>query len=97
MGSVGDLLLSLERLDAGSLNGETERLQIRDALQKALRKIDKPDDIVQEHVNWYLTEISVVKSLIFAGVFGKWAEDGSEALSCTELARMTGADAVLLS
>lgn len=97
MGSIDDLLISLERLGDRSFDNETERLRLRDALHKALRQVDKPDEIVQEHVNWYLTEIAVVKSLIFAGVFEKWAENGTETMTCAELARITGADAMLLS
>lgn len=96
MVSQDDVLSLLEKLDAESFTNETDRLRVRDGLQKALRKISKPFEVIQEHVNWYFTEIAVVKSLIFAGVFEKWAQSGSEKLTCQELAELTGADAMLL-
>lgn len=97
MASHGDLVSLLDKLNAGSFTDETERLRIKDALQSALRRTSTPFEVSQEHVNWYLTEIAVVRSLIFAGVFQHWAQDGSEKLTCQELAKLTGADVVLLS
>lgn len=97
MGSQEDILSLLGRLDAKSFTDETERLHVRDGLQKALRKISKPFEVAQEHTNWYFTEIAVARALIFAGVFKHWAQSGSEKLTCQELAELTGADVVLLS
>ncbi|KAJ4410271.1 hypothetical protein N0V82_009291 [Gnomoniopsis sp. IMI 355080] len=96
MSLQNEILSSLEKLSADSFTDETDRLRVRDGLQKALRKISKPFEVIQEHVNWYFTEIAIVKSLLFAGVFEKWAESGSENLTCQELAKLTGADALLL-
>ncbi|KAJ4386459.1 hypothetical protein N0V93_009355 [Gnomoniopsis smithogilvyi] len=96
MGSQEDILSMLEKLNADTFIDETERLRVRDGLQKALRKISKPFEVSQEHVNWYFTEIAVVRALIFAGVFQKWAQNSSEKLTVQELAELTGADVVLL-
>lgn len=97
MGSQDDIVRMLENLKAGSFTDETERLRIRNALQIALRETSKPFEVIQEHVNLYFTEIAVVRALVFAGVFHQWAQNGSEKLTCQELAGLTGADVVLLS
>jgi hypothetical protein len=39
---------------------------------------------------------AAVKTLIDAGVFKKWAEAGGEAITCTKLAELTGADVLLI-
>lgn len=97
MASNDELLSLLDKLNAGSFTDEADRLRVKDALQRALRKTSTPFEVSQEHVNWYFTEIAVVRALIFAGVFQHWAQAGSEKLTCQELAKLTGADVVLLS
>lgn len=97
MASHNELVSLLDKLDAESFTDEAERLRIKDALQRALRKASTAFEVSQEHVNWYLTEIAVVRSLIFAGVFQHWAQNGSEKMTCQELAKLTGADVALLS
>lgn len=97
MASQNDLISLLDKLEAGSFTDEAERLRVKDALQRALRRTSTAFEVSQEHVNWYFTEIAVVRALIFAGVFKYWAQNGSEKLTCQELAKLTGADVVLLS
>lgn len=97
MASHNELVSLLDKLHAESFTDEAERLRIKDALQRALRRTSTAFEVSQEHVNWYLTEIAVVRSLIFAGVFQHWAQNGSEKMTCQELAKLTGADVVLLS
>lgn len=97
MGSQNDILSLLANLNAESFTDDTERCRVRDGLQKALRKTSSPFEVTQEHTNYWFTEIAIVRALMFAGVFQRWSQNGSEKLTCQELAELTGADVVLLS
>ncbi|CAJ2502620.1 Uu.00g100140.m01.CDS01 [Anthostomella pinea] len=90
------LLAALQGIDSGSYSNEAERVQARDALFNALRKVQSPWDIAWDH-NWVNTAVNAaIKTLIDAGVFTKWAEAGGEPITCTELAKLTGGDTILI-
>lgn len=97
MSLLEDVSSLLEKMNAESFADETERRRVKDGLHKAFRKASTPFEVIQDHLNWYFSEIAIVRALIFAGVFQHWARSGSNSLTCHELARMTGADVVLLS
>lgn len=96
MASADQLIANLEGLNLNSFANELERIRARDALFDALRRVQSPWDIVWDH-NWVngATNASV-KTLIEAGLFTKWAETGGSK-TATELARLTGADEILIS
>jgi hypothetical protein len=95
MSTVDHLVEGLETISTGTLPSEHERVRLRDALSKALAKIQTPWETIWNH-NWEgpVTQ-SCVRSLNYAGVFTHWAKDDSPK-SCAELAALTGADEVLL-
>lgn len=96
MKSLVNLLASLQGLDASSFTNETERVQARDALFEALRRIQSPWDIAWDHC-WVSPAVSAcVKTLIDVRVFQKWAEAGHGPITCPQLAELTGADGLLL-
>lgn len=97
MASADQLLASLQGIDANSFANEAERIRARDAMFEALRRIQSPWDIAWDH-NWVSGAINAaIKTLIDAGVFEKWAEAGVDPITCTKLAELTGADALLIS
>lgn len=96
MSSTDELLATLEGVETGSFTNETERVLVRDALHKALRKTQSPWDLAWEH-SWVYSAVSAsINTLVQAGVFTKWAEAGFEPITSAELAGLTGADVVLL-
>ncbi|ROV96260.1 hypothetical protein VMCG_07679 [Cytospora schulzeri] len=96
MASTDKLLVALEGIEADSFTNPMERIQIRDALFKALRKTQTPWDLAWEH-SWTNPAVSAcINTLIDVGVFTKWADAGHQPITCTELSELTGADAVLL-
>lgn len=96
MASADQFIASLQGIDAQSFANEAERIRARDAVFEALRRIQSPWDLAWEQ-NWAgpVTN-ATIKTLIDAGVFNKWAEAGGEPITCTRLAELTGADALLL-
>ena len=97
MASVESLRASLQGISANSFKTELERVQVRDALFEALRRVQSPWDIVWDHV-WVTGATNAsIKTLIEAGLFTKWAAEGGSEKTCTELAALTGADEVLIS
>ncbi|KAH7308596.1 O-methyltransferase [Stachybotrys elegans] len=97
MVSVDESISRLGEIDTGSSLSESERLRLSNALVAALRRVQSPWDIACSHGWIELTTIFAIKSLIDAGVFTKWAEQGSKPLTANEFAELTGADAVLLA
>ncbi|KAK7215733.1 hypothetical protein V2G26_003736 [Clonostachys chloroleuca] len=95
MSTIDHLVEDLENISASTFPNEHERVRLRDALSKALAKIQTPWETIWNH-NWEnpVTQ-SCVRSLNYAGVFTHWAKDDSPK-SCAELAALTGADEVLL-
>ncbi|KAG5919299.1 hypothetical protein E4U42_006563 [Claviceps africana] len=88
--SSGQLLAAVEGVSASSFANEEERIQARDALFEALRRVQSPWDIVWEH-NWVNTATNAsVKTLIDAGVFTKWAEQGHGPQTSAQLAELVG-------
>jgi hypothetical protein len=96
MSSADQLIGALESLDAKSFVNEAERVRAMDALTLALSKIQKPWDIVWQHCWVNPATNACVKTLIDAGVFGKWIETGGGQKTCAELAELAGADVVLV-
>lgn len=95
MTSADYLLASLDGIDATSFTND-ERTMVRDALFKALRKVQSPWDIAWEQ-NWVNGATNAaIRTLIDAGVFQKWAEDGWKPKTCAEIAALTGADVQLI-
>lgn len=97
MSSADQLLASLQGIEASSFANEAERIRARDALFDTLRKVQSPWDVAWDHVWVNGATIASAKTLIDIGVFKKWQENGYKELSCAELAKLTGADEVLLS
>lgn len=91
------LVASLQGLDVGSLKDDVQRVRLRDALFRALREVQSPWDIAWDQ-NWVqpATHASV-KTLIDAGIFAKWADQGSKPAKAGDLAKHVGADELLIS
>ncbi|KAG5926349.1 hypothetical protein E4U53_003104 [Claviceps sorghi] len=90
MASSEQLLAAVEGISASSFANEDERIRARDALFEALRRVQSPWDIVWEH-NWVnLATNASVKTLIDAGVFSKWAQQGHAPQTSAQLAELVG-------
>ena len=87
----------MEGLSAASFASEADRVRVRDALFKALRTVQSPWDIAWEQ-NWVngATNASV-KTLIDAGIFSKWIENGGKPAKAGDLAELCNADPILIS
>ncbi|KAH9906185.1 O-methyltransferase-domain-containing protein [Xylariomycetidae sp. FL2044] len=96
MASVDQLLNTLQTVGSGEFSSEAERIRVRDALTETLRRVQSPWDIAWEHAWVSGSTNAAIKTLIDAGVFVKWAEAGGDPITCTELAKLTGADPVLI-
>ncbi|KAI0380361.1 O-methyltransferase [Hypomontagnella monticulosa] len=96
MMSVDQAISRLHEIGAGSFNSESERLRLSDALLATLRRVQSPWDIACAHGWIDLTTVATIKTLIDAGLFTKWSEQGNNPLTVDEFAKLTGADAVLL-
>ncbi|KAK7745755.1 beta-glucosidase [Diatrype stigma] len=97
MSPVNEIILRLGDIGVGSFDSESERLQLCDALLATLQKVRSPWDIACTH-NWVNpTTNAAIKTLIDAGIFKKWTEQGNKPLSTAEFAELTGADPVLLA
>ncbi|KAI1076012.1 O-methyltransferase-domain-containing protein [Whalleya microplaca] len=93
MATADQLLASLDGVSSSSFVNETERTRARDALFEALRRV--------HHITWdqnwvNLATSAVIRTLIDAGVFGKWAENGGGPMTSPQLAELTGVDTLLL-
>lgn len=97
MSSTSELISTLEGLSAASFASEADRVRVRDALFKALRTVQSPWDIAWEQ-NWVngATNASV-KTLIDAGIFSKWIENGGKPAKAGDLAELCNADPILIS
>ncbi|KAK4170745.1 S-adenosyl-L-methionine-dependent methyltransferase [Triangularia setosa] len=97
MTSAGQLLASLEAVNASSFPDEAERIRARDAVFETLRRIQSPWDIAWDQ-NWVNPAINAaVKTLINAGVFKKWADEaGGAPITCSKMSELTGADELLI-
>lgn len=96
MSSTDELVTALEGIETGSFTNEPERIRVRDALYKALRKTQSPWDVAWEH-SWVYSAVSAcINTLIELGVFTKWAAADHKPITSTELAELTGADVLLL-
>lgn len=96
MTSTEEAIAQLESIGDGSFKSESERLQLSNALLATLRRVQTPWDMACAHGWIELTTVAAIKTLIDAGLFTKWAEQGSTPLTTDEFAKLTGADAVLL-
>jgi hypothetical protein len=96
MVSIDEAISRLGEIGDGASLTEPQRLQLSDALIAALRRVQSPWDIACAHGWIELTTHFAIRSLIDAGVFTKWAEQGNKPLTASEFADLTGADAVLL-
>ncbi|KAF3019301.1 hypothetical protein E8E14_008480 [Neopestalotiopsis sp. 37M] len=96
MTSTEEAIAQLESIGADSFKSESERLQLSNALLATLRRVQTPWDMACAHGWIELTTVAAIKTLIDAGLFTKWAEQGSKPLTTDEFAKLTGADAVLL-
>lgn len=96
MASADGLVSSLEDLDVNSFSNELDRIRTREALFKALMKVQSPWDIVWQH-NWVNGAThACIKTLIDVGLFDRWAKDGGAPKTCIELSELTGSDEVLI-
>ncbi|KAL2130631.1 hypothetical protein VTI74DRAFT_6132 [Chaetomium olivicolor] len=96
MATADQLIANLQGIDANSFANEAERIRARDAVFKALRRIQSPWDLAWDH-NWVNGAINAaIKTLIDAGVFKKWAEAGGEPITPAKLAELTGAEELLI-
>ena len=96
MTSADQLIGALEGLNADSFVNEAERVRAMDALAPALSSVRKPWDTVWQHCWVNPATNACVKTLIDASVFRKWIETGGGEKTCAELAKLTGADVVLI-
>lgn len=94
--SADKILETLKDIQATSFDNEADRVRVRDALFDTLRKVQSPWDIAWEH-NWVngATNASI-KALIEADVLPKLVDNDSSPKTSEELAKLTGADPVLL-
>lgn len=96
MSAIDRLSAALQDIDSDSFASKEERLLAEGLLVKALAKVRSPWDITWDH-NWVHPATQVaIKTLIDAGVFKKWAEQGSQPTSSKELARLTNTDPALI-
>jgi hypothetical protein len=96
MASADELVVNLQGIEASTFANEVERIRARDALLAALKKVQSPWDMAWDH-NWANGATNAcIATLIDAGVFTKWAEAGGEPITCSELAKLTGADELLI-
>ncbi|GJC88980.1 O-methyltransferase af390-400 [Colletotrichum liriopes] len=96
MATADALIASLQGIDGDAFADKAERIRARDALYDALRKVQTPWDIAWDHIVVKGGGNAAIKTLIDAGVFQKWHEAGGKPITCDELAKLTGADALLL-
>lgn len=97
MASPDQLVSVLENINPASFANESERVRVRDALFRALRKVQSPWDIAWEQ-NWVNGATSAsVKTLIDADIFAKWIEIGGKPTKADHLAKLVNADEVLIS
>jgi len=87
----------LQDVQASSFKSEADRIRVRDALFEALRRVQSPWDIVWDHCWVGGVTNATVKTLIDVGLFTKWAEAGGKASTSSQLARLVGADSLLIS
>ncbi|KAG5970623.1 hypothetical protein E4U55_001538 [Claviceps digitariae] len=94
--SPTQLLSSLEGLSASSFANEAERTRARDVLFEALRRVQSPWDIIWDH-NWVNPATNAsIKTLIDAGVFSKWAEQGHKPQTSAQLAELVGVPVMVI-
>ncbi|KAI0849900.1 S-adenosyl-L-methionine-dependent methyltransferase [Daldinia vernicosa] len=96
MAALGRLSATLRDIDSNSFADEDERLFAEDMLLGALARVQSPWDIAWNHNFVNATTHGAIKSLIDAGVFTKWAENGSKPETSTSLAKMTDTDPILI-
>ncbi|OLN97812.1 Demethylsterigmatocystin 6-O-methyltransferase 2 [Colletotrichum chlorophyti] len=96
MATADALIASLQDIDGDSFADKAERIRARDALYDALRKVQTPWDTAWDHIVVKGGGNAAIKTLIDVGVFKKWAEAGGEPITCAELAKLTGADELLI-
>lgn len=94
--SLVKILLEQIDGDLGAFDDETQRIRVRYALLKSLRRISSPWEIATDHLWIQGVCVASAKTLIYAGVFQKWAEDGGQPSTCARLAQLAGIDVVLL-
>ncbi|KAI1138907.1 S-adenosyl-L-methionine-dependent methyltransferase [Hypoxylon sp. FL0543] len=96
MSALGRLSAALEGLNNESFTNEEERSHAEDLLLGALNRVRTPWDIAWNH-NWVNPATNAaVKTLVDAGTFQKWAEQGSKPQTSVELAKFTDADPTLI-
>ncbi|KAI1214991.1 S-adenosyl-L-methionine-dependent methyltransferase [Annulohypoxylon truncatum] len=96
MSALKRLSAALRDLDFDSFPNEDERSRAEDLIVDALVRVRKPWDIAWNH-NWVNPcTNAATKTLIDAGVFKKWVENGSKPQTSVELARLTDTDPTLI-
>ena len=93
------LIQVLEGIDKASFaSNESDRVRVKEAARAALRRLQTPWDIAEEHGWQAILSLTTIKTLIDCGLWKKWVEAGGKASTTPELATLCGnIDAVLLS
>ncbi|XXG95866.1 hypothetical protein Hte_002138 [Hypoxylon texense] len=97
MTALDRLSVALQDIQFDSFASKEERLRAEDLLVNALYRVRSPWDITWDH-NWtHAVTHAAIKSLFDAGLFKKWAEDGSRPATSKELAGLTNTDPALIA
>ncbi|KAF2160899.1 hypothetical protein M409DRAFT_37660 [Zasmidium cellare ATCC 36951] len=88
---------SLNTVDDVSFTDESQRLRAVDALGAALRRVQRPAEVVWEQLWADPAVLSAIVTLIEAEFWTKWGAAGGESATSDELARMGAIDVALLS
>ncbi|KAI0176536.1 S-adenosyl-L-methionine-dependent methyltransferase [Hypoxylon sp. FL1284] len=97
MAALDRLSDALRNVKPESFASKEERLRAEDLLLDALARIRSPWDITWDH-SWVQSAThGAAKTLIDAGLFNKWAENGSKPATSKELAKLINADPTLIA
>lgn len=91
------LVAQLKTLDKSSFKDSSEKTRFLDELKQVVNSLSQPSDLAFDHVFGNGACVAAISTLVEAGAFTKWEEEGADALSCTELSDLIGIDVVLLS
>ncbi|KAI2473810.1 S-adenosyl-L-methionine-dependent methyltransferase [Annulohypoxylon bovei var. microspora] len=96
MSALDRLSAALREVDFDSFANEDDRSQAENLILDVLQRVRRPWDIAWNH-NWVNPcTNAATKTLIDAGVFKKWVEDGSKPQTSAGLARLTDTDPKLI-
>lgn len=94
--SAHSLVQSLRDVGVGSFTNEAERVEVKEALLAALRRVQSPFDTAMDHVWTEPASVAAIKTLIDANFWKDWVLSGGQPSTIEILSRMTSMDSTLL-